>query len=47
MQKSRNNNGSTNKKSIEKNYQKKQQNSKDCNTAKTLVKAVSTGILVI
>ena len=35
MQKSRNNNGSTNKKSIEKNYQKKQQNSKDCNTAKT------------
>ena len=34
MQKSRNNNGSTNKKSIEKNYQKKQQNSKDCNTAK-------------
>ena len=30
MQKSRNNNGSTNKKSIE----KKQQNSKDCNTAK-------------
>ena len=35
MQKSRNNNGSTNKKSIEKNYQKEQQNSKDCNTAKT------------
>lgn len=35
MQKSRNNNGSTNKKSIEKDYQKKQQNSKDCNTAKT------------
>jgi len=35
MQKSINNNGSTNKKSIEKNYQKKQQNSKDCNTAKT------------
>lgn len=35
MQKSRNNTGSTNKKSIEKNYQKKQQNSKDCNTAKT------------
>jgi len=35
MQKSRNNNGSTNKKSIGKNYQKKQQNSKDCNTAKT------------
>ena len=35
MQKSRNNNGSTNKKSIEKNYQKKQQNSKDCNIAKT------------
>ena len=34
MQKSRNNNGSTNKKSIEKNHQKKQQNSKDCNTAK-------------
>lgn len=34
MQKSRNNNGSTNKKSIEKNYQKEQQNSKDCNTAK-------------
>lgn len=34
MQKSRNNNGSTNKKSIEKNYQKKHQNSKDCNTAK-------------
>lgn len=33
MQKSRNNNGSTNKKSI-KNYQKEQQNSKDCNTAK-------------
>jgi ribosome biogenesis GTPase A len=35
MQKSRNNNGSTNKKSIEKKYQKEQQNSKDCNTAKT------------
>ena len=35
MQKSRNNNGSTNKKSIGKNYQKEQQNSKDCNTAKT------------
>ena len=35
MQKSRNNTGSTNKKSIEKNYQKEQQNSKDCNTAKT------------
>ena len=34
MQKSRNNNGSTNKKSIKKNYQKEQQNSKDCNTAK-------------
>lgn len=34
MQKSRNNNGSTNKKSIGKNYQKEQQNSKDCNTAK-------------
>ena len=34
MQKSRNNNGSTNKKSIEKKYQKEQQNSKDCNTAK-------------
>ena len=34
MQKSRNNNGSTNKKSIEKNHKKKQQNSKDCNTAK-------------
>ena len=34
MQKSRNNNGSTNKKSIEKNHQKKQKNSKDCNTAK-------------
>ena len=34
MQKSRNNNGSTNKKSITKNYQKEQQNSKDCNTAK-------------
>ena len=35
MQKSRNNNGSTNKKSIIKNYQKEQQNSKDCNTAKS------------
>lgn len=34
MQKSRNNNGSTNKKLIGKNYQKEQQNSKDCNTAK-------------
>lgn len=34
MQKSRNNNGSANKKSIKKNYQKEQQNSKDCNTAK-------------
>ena len=34
MQKSRNNKGSTNKKSIKKNYQKEQQNSKDCNTAK-------------
>lgn len=34
MQKSRNTNGSTNKKSIEKKYQKEQQNSKDCNTAK-------------
>lgn len=34
MQKSRNNNGSTNKKSTKKNYQKEQQNSKDCNTAK-------------
>ncbi len=34
MQKSRNNNGSTNKKLIKKNYQKEQQNSKDCNTAK-------------
>lgn len=34
MQNSRNNNGSTNKKSIKKNYQKEQQNSKDCNTAK-------------
>lgn len=34
MQKSRNNNGSTNKKSIEKNHQKEQRNSKDCNTAK-------------
>ena len=34
MQKSRNNNGSTNKKSIGKNYQKEQQDSKDCNTAK-------------
>ena len=34
MHKSRNNNGSTNKKSIGKNYQKEQQNSKDCNTAK-------------
>lgn len=34
MQKSRNNNGSTNKKSIGKNYQKEQKNSKDCNTAK-------------
>lgn len=34
MQKSRNNNGSTNKKSIGKNYQKEQQNSKDFNTAK-------------
>ena len=34
MKKSRNNNGSTNKKSIKKNYQKEQQNSKDCNTAK-------------
>lgn len=34
MQKSRNNNSSTNKKSIKKNYQKEQQNSKDCNTAK-------------
>ena len=34
MQKSRNNNCSTNKKSIEKKYQKEQQNSKDCNTAK-------------
>lgn len=34
MQKSRSNNGSTNKKSIGKNYQKEQQNSKDCNTAK-------------
>lgn len=35
MQKSRNNNGSTNKKLIKKNYQKEQQNSKDCNTAKS------------
>lgn len=34
MQKSRNNNGSTNKKSTKKNSQKEQQNSKDCNTAK-------------
>lgn len=34
MQKSRNNNGSTNKKSIGKNHQKEQQNSKGCNTAK-------------
>lgn len=34
MQKSRNNNGSTNKKLIKKNYQKEQQNSKDCTTAK-------------
>lgn len=34
MQKSRNNNGSTNKKSTKKNFQKEQQNSKDCNTAK-------------
>ena len=43
MQKSRNNNGSTNKKSIGKNYQKEQQNS----IQPKLVKAVSTGILVI
>ena len=35
MKKSRNNNGSTNKKSIKKNYKKEQQNSKDCNTAKS------------
>lgn len=47
MQKSRNNNGSTNKKSIKKNYQKEQQEFKGLQYQPKLVKAVSTGILVI